>query len=186
MLVPLTTERKICPPFRCAVRLLGSGSEGNALVVEAGPNAHPDGLRFFFFLSWLRRWLAWHVSDWGRSSWHAIVVTHPMSMATSIGRSSLAWRRQYSHFPVFFFLTHGTPAFAKWFLFCKLCAASNRKLISAPCVFSLLLVNCWFSISRFPMIASEPVQYVFVAMASGDLGVLTDAGCSTPHIRVNL
>lgn len=146
--------------------LLGSGSEGNALVVEAG------GTRLLmdcgFTLTETGARLARLGLDEGQLS--GIVVTHEHGDHIS-GVARLARRHQL---PVW--LTHGTRRqHAK-----ALADLPNITEINPHVAFAIGAIE----VQPYPVPhdAAEPVQYVF-----GDgavrLGVLTDVGCTTPHIE---
>jgi phosphoribosyl 1,2-cyclic phosphodiesterase len=149
--------------------LLGSGSEGNALVVEVGQTRilMDCGFSLSETVARLAR------INLTPEQLSGIVVTHEHGDHIG-GVARLA--RKFS-LPVF--LTHGTLR------------SQNSVFTSLP---SLTEINPHLPfvigdvrIQPYPVPhdASEPVQYVF-----GDgvkqLGVLTDAGCSTPHIEATL
>ena len=149
--------------------LLGSGSEGNALVVEVGQTRVLMDCGFS---------LAETVARLSRigllpEQLQAIVVTH--EHGDHIGGVA-RFARKYA-LPVF--LTHGT-------------VRSQNGNFSNVAAVTEINPHLQFSIGEIqvqpypvPHDASEPVQYVF-----GDgvrrLGVLTDAGSSTPHIEATL
>lgn len=149
--------------------LLGSGSEGNALVVEVGQTRILMDCGFSLSETVARLARIGLVPE----QLHGIVVTHEHGDHIG-GVARLA--RKFS-LPVF--LTHGTlrsqnGAFAD---------LSSVSEINPHLPFAVGEVQ----VHPYPVPhdASEPVQYVF-----GDgvrrLGVLTDAGCSTPHIEATL
>lgn len=149
--------------------LLGSGSEGNALVVEVGQTRILMDCGFSLSETVARLARIGLVPE----QLHGIVVTHEHGDHIG-GVARLA--RKFS-LPVF--LTHGTlrsqnGAFAD---------LSSVSEINPHLPFAIGEVQ----VHPYPVPhdASEPVQYVF-----GDgvrrLGVLTDAGCSTPHIEATL
>ena len=149
--------------------LLGSGSEGNALVVEVGQTRILMDCGFSLSETVARLARIGLVPE----QLHGIVVTHEHGDHIG-GVARLA--RKFS-LPVF--LTHGTlrsqnGAFAD---------LSSVLEINPHLPFAIGEVQ----VHPYPVPhdASEPVQYVF-----GDgvrrLGVLTDAGCSTPHIEAML
>lgn len=143
---------------------LGSGSEGNGLLVEAGGTrvlmdcgfGLADGIRRLARLGLLPGDLA------------GIVVTHEHGdHIGGVGRLA----RKFG-LPVW--LTAGTLAMAQ-----DLDGVEVRVIDShAPFAVDGLEIQPY----PVPHDAREPVQYVF---GDGDrrLGVLTDAGCSTPHIE---
>jgi phosphoribosyl 1,2-cyclic phosphodiesterase len=149
--------------------LLGSGSEGNALVVQVGDTRILMDCGFSLSETVAR------LARLGLSgdSLSGIVVTHEHGDHIG-GVARLA--RKFS-LPVF--LTHGTlrshrPAFA---------GLSAVTEINAHEAFSIGEVR----VQPYPVPhdASEPVQYVF-SDGVRRLGVLTDAGCSTAHIEATL
>jgi phosphoribosyl 1,2-cyclic phosphodiesterase len=149
--------------------LLGSGSEGNALVVEVGKTRVMMDCGFSLSETVAR--LARIGLTPGQL--HGIVVTHEHGDHIS-GVARLA--RKFS-LPVF--LTHGTlrvqnTAFA---------ALSSVTAINPHCQFSIGEVR----VQPYPVPhdASEPVQYVF-SDGVKRLGVLTDTGGATPHIEATL
>ena len=149
--------------------LLGSGSEGNALVVQAGATALLMDCGFSVAETAMRlRRLGLEPERLG-----GIVVTHEHSDHIS-GVARLA--RQYE-LPVW--LTHGTLR-----EHCKpLADLGNVTEISPHEPFAVGDVEVRPYI--VPHDAAEPVQYVF-SDGARKLGVLTDAGCATPHIEAML
>ena len=148
---------------------LGSGSEGNALIVEAGGATRPSRLMLDcgFGLREIERRLARHAVE--PDSLDAILVTHEHSDHVG-GVYKLAARHGV---PVY--LSHGTR---------------SATAGSAPAGVELRVVDVHtpFAIGEIEVLpypvphdAREPVQFAF-----GDgavrLGVLTDAGRSTTHI----
>lgn len=149
--------------------LLGSGSEGNALVVEAGATRIMLDCGFSVSETSLR--LARLQLD--ASQLHAIVVTHEHSDHIS-GVARLA--RKFS-IPVY--LTHGTLR------------ANPAAFAGVPAVNeidshrSIEIGDIELHPFTVPHDAGEPVQFVF-GDGSKRLGVLTDTGRSTPHIETML
>ncbi|WP_296754867.1 MBL fold metallo-hydrolase [Thiobacillus sp.] len=146
---------------------LGSGSEGNGLVVEAGSTRVllDCGFGLADSIARLAR------LDLQASDLAGIVVTHEHSdHIGGVGR--LARRHKL---PVW--LTAGTLAMAQDL------DGVAVQVIDSHAAFAV----DGLEIRPFPVPhdAREPVQYVF---GDGDrrLGVLTDAGCSTPHIEAML
>jgi phosphoribosyl 1,2-cyclic phosphodiesterase len=141
---------------------LGSGSRGNALVVES------DATRVLVDCGFGPRQLATRLERIGLSvtELDAILVTHEHSDHVS-GVASCAQR-----YGLDVYLTHGTFA-----------AIESRtlevKLIDSHSVFSVGDIE----ITPFPVPhdAREPTQFVF-SNGSQRLGLLTDAGCVTPHM----
>jgi len=148
---------------------LGSGSEGNSLVVQIGKTRVLMDCGFSLTESIIR------LSKLGMEpeSLNAIVVTHEHGDHIS-GVSRLA--RKYS-IPVW--ITHGT----------------RRSLIkSLANISEVYEINPHSSITigeievqpfLVPHDAAEPVQYVF-GDGTRRLGVLTDVGSLTPHIEQTL
>ncbi len=149
--------------------ILGSGSEGNALVVQAG-QSHVL-LDCGFSVSETAARLA--RLGVPAEKINGIVVTHEHSDHVS-GVARFA--RQYS-IPVW--MTHGTRR------------AHFEALGRLPDV-TEISPNMHFSIGDVALLpytvphdAAEPVQYVF-SDGAAKLGVLTDVGCATPHIEAML
>jgi phosphoribosyl 1,2-cyclic phosphodiesterase len=148
---------------------LGSGSEGNALVVQVGPTCvlMDCGFNLAETAARLAR------LELSVDQLSGIVVTHEHSDHIA-GVARLA--RRYS-IPVW--LTHGTRrAYGK-----ALGSLSNVTEITPQQLFAIgeLQVLPY----AVPHDANEPVQYVF-SDGSRRLGVLTDSGSSTPHIEAML
>ena len=146
---------------------LGSGSEGNGLVVEAGATRvlMDCGFGLADSVARLAR-LGLQVSDLA-----GIVVTHEHGdHIGGVGR--LARKHQL---PVW--LTAGTLAVAQ-----DLDGVAVR-VIDSHAAFALDELE----IQPFPVPhdAREPVQFVF-GDGNRRIGVLTDVGCSTPHIEAML
>jgi phosphoribosyl 1,2-cyclic phosphodiesterase len=148
--------------------LLGSGSEGNALVVQVGQSRVL--LDCGFSLSETQSRLARLGLQAGQL--HGIVVTHEHGDHIS-GVARLA--RKFN-LPVW--LTHGTLR-AQNASFAGVTATE----INPHLAFSVgdVLVQPY----PVPHDAAEPVQYVF-SDGARRLGVLTDAGSATPHIEATL
>ena len=148
---------------------LGSGSEGNALVVQVGKTHIMLDCGFNLAETELR--LARF--DLRADMLDGILVTHEHGDHIS-GVARLA--RKYD-LPVW--LTHGTlRSQAK-----ALGAVKNINEINPHSVFSV--GNIHIQPYLVPHDAAEPVQFVF---SNGEkrLGVLTDVGSSTPHIEQTL
>ncbi|KAF0202998.1 MAG: beta-lactamase domain [Gallionellaceae bacterium] len=149
--------------------LLGSGSEGNALVVEVGQTRILMDCGFS---------LSETVSRLARlglvpEQLCGIVVTH--EHGDHIGGVARIARK----FSLPVFLTHGTLR------------SQNGAFADLPSV-SEINPHLPFAVGEVqvhpypvPHDASEPVQYVF-SDGVKRLGVLTDTGCSTPHIEAML
>ncbi len=146
---------------------LGSGSEGNGLVVEAGSTRVLMDCGFGLADSVVRlARLGLQVSDLA-----GIVVTHEHSdHIAGVGR--LARKHKL---PVW--LTAGTLAMAQDL------GGVTVQVIDSHALFAV----DGLEIQPFPVPhdAREPVQYVF-GDGNRRLGVLTDVGCSTPHIETML
>ncbi len=149
--------------------LLGSGSEGNALVVEAGATRILMDCGFTLAETTAR--LARLGIEVAQLS--GIVVTHEHSDHIS-GVARLARKHAI---PVW--LTHGTlRAHAR-----TLGELPGAREISPQLAFGIGDIEVQPYV--VPHDAAEPVQYVF-GNGAARLGVLTDVGCATPHIEVTL
>ena len=145
---------------------LGSGSEGNALVVQFGASCVMMDCGFSLNETNAR------LARLGLTvnSLSGIVVTHEHGDHVA-GVARLA--RKYS-IPVW--LTHGTRL------------AHGKDLVSLPDVTEIYphtpfaVGELWVQPYLVPHDAAEPVQYVF-SDGVKRLGVLTDTGCSTKHIE---
>ncbi|MGC2457167.1 MAG: MBL fold metallo-hydrolase [Gallionellaceae bacterium] len=149
--------------------LLGSGSEGNALLVQSGTTCLLMDCGFALSDTQARLARLGLTVD----CINGIVVTHEHGDHIS-GVVRLA-----SKFSIPVWLTHGT-------LRSKvnhLAALPDLTEISPHHCFSIgdLLIQPY----AVPHDAEEPVQYVF-SDGARRLGVLTDTGCSTPHIEMML
>lgn len=143
---------------------LGSGSRGNALVVEAGRT------RILLDCGFGPRELTRRLTRLGLSAegFDAIVVTHEHGDHAS-GVAANAQR-----FGLDVYATHGT--------FAGLRRDGNEigpRLIDSHAPFAVGDLQ----LQPFPVPhdAREPVQYVF-SDGINRLGVLTDVGCCTPHV----
>lgn len=141
---------------------LGSGSRGNALVVECG------GTRILLDCGFGPRNLAARLArlDLVPGDIDAILVTH--EHADHLGGVAACARRH----DIDVYLTHGTLSGAAL-------DGVTIRVIDSHTRFALDGVE----VQPFPVPhdAREPAQFVF---SDGDhrLGVLTDAGCVTPHM----
>ena len=149
--------------------MLGSGSEGNALLVQSGASLVLMDCGFSATETVMR--LARLGVEPDQLS--GIVVTHEHSDHIS-GVARLA--RQYS-LPVW--MTHGTlrAQLQQGDFF----DPANEIDPHTPFAIGDVEVHPYI----VPHDAAEPVQYVFSA-GGARLGVLTDAGCATPHIEAML
>ncbi len=149
--------------------LLGSGSEGNALVVEVGETRVLMDCGFSLSETVTR------LARLGLTpeQLNGIVVTHEHGDHIG-GVARLA--RKYA-LPVF--LTHGTLRSQNG----GFDGLSHITEISSHQIFSIGEIQ----VQPYPVPhdASEPVQYVF-SDGTKRLGILTDVGCSTPHIEATL
>ena len=148
---------------------IGSGSSGNALVVES------DGTRVLLDCGFSVRETELRLARLGveASSLAAIVVTHEHDdHAASV--FALAKR-------------HGIPVF----LSCGTLAALREGGFEVDSGVALRIVASDQAVEiqsvrvhpfTVPHDAREPLQYVF-SDGARRLGVLTDAGCATPHMR---
>jgi len=144
---------------------LGSGSSGNALVVEAGAS------RVLLDCGFSVKGALVRLGRLGLAAQDiaAILVTHEHSYHVS-GVSRFVGR-----FGTPVYLTHGTHAAMAH----TLDRMPPFKLIDAAAVFSIGELDIQpFTV---PHDAREPVQYTF-SDGNGRLGVLTDTGSITPHI----
>ncbi len=144
---------------------LGSGSRGNALIVESGSTRVL--LDCGFSVRETERRLARLGVDAGSIS--SILVTHEHSDHIA---GAFKFARRY-RIPVW--LTHGTLAAAPP----SIGEVPEVRVIDGHSRYALDA----FEILPYPVPhdAREPVQYVF-SDGRRRLGVLTDAGCLTPHI----
>jgi phosphoribosyl 1,2-cyclic phosphodiesterase len=148
---------------------LGSGSEGNGLLVQSGATCLLLDCGFNLTETVVRLARLGLPVD----CINGIVVTHEHGDHIS-GVARLA--RKHS-IPVW--LTHGTLRSKAT----DLAGLSSLTEISPHQSFSIgdLLIQPY----AVPHDAAEPVQYVF-SDGARRLGVLTDTGCSTPHIEMML
>ena len=144
---------------------LGSGSEGNGLVVESGSTRILIDCGFGVSETVLR--LARH--GIAPESLSAVVVTH--EHADHLGGVP----RFAARFGLPVWLTHGTLA------------AANGRLGALSCVYAFdghdAFVIGEIAVAPVPVPhdAREPVQFVF-GDGARRLGLLTDLGVSTPHV----
>jgi phosphoribosyl 1,2-cyclic phosphodiesterase len=149
--------------------LLGSGSEGNALLVQSGATCLLLDCGFTLSDTHARLARLGLTVD----CINGIVVTHEHGDHIS-GVARLA-----NKFSIPVWLTHGTLRSKAN----ELAGLRNLTEISPHHSFSIgdLLIQPY----AVPHDAAEPVQYVF-SDGARRLGVLTDTGCSTPHIEMML
>ena len=148
---------------------LGSGSEGNGLVVEAG------GTRLLVDCGFSPRETSRRLSRIGLdpADLAGILVTHEHSDHAA-GVWGLARR---CGLPVW--ITHGTFAALRE-SGADIDASTEVRFIHGEAGFAVGELEVFpFTV---PHDAREPVQYV-VSNGARRLGVLTDTGCSTPHIE---
>lgn len=145
---------------------LGSGSRGNALVVEAG------GTRLLMDCGFGPRELAARLDrlDLTPADLHGIVVTH--EHGDHLGGVAACSRR----YGLRVFLSHGTLSACPNL-------ADRAEVIDSHAPFALDGIE----VLPYPVPhdAREPVQFVF-ADGRHRLGVLTDTGWVTPHIAATL
>jgi phosphoribosyl 1,2-cyclic phosphodiesterase len=148
---------------------LGSGSSGNALVVESG------GTRVLLDCGFGPEEIVARLGRVGLApgDLDAVIVTHEHEDHAG-GVAQLCARHD-----VLVYLTRGTYSS----LGAEGGAISRRKFIDALTAFSIggLEITPY----TVPHDAREPVQFV-LSNGAAKLGVLTDAGCSTPHITRSL
>lgn len=148
---------------------LGSGSRGNAMVVEAGAT------RLLLDCGFGLRDVSRRLESVGipADSLDAVLVTHEHGDHVG-GVFALARRHAL---PVF--LTYGTRASVA----AKIGGAVDTVIVDGHAPFFV----CDLHVQPFtvPHDAREPVQYVF-SDGVRRLGVLTDAGSATPHIAAML
>ena len=154
---------------------LGSGSRGNALVIEAQVGAVPT--RVLLDCGFGPRELSRRLArlGLGGEDLDAIVLTHEH---TDHCAGVQACARRYDLEVI---LTHGT--LAAWARRGDADGPARLRVIDSHAAFTLGA----FEVQPFPVPhdAREPVQYVF-ADARHRLGILTDAGVVTPHMRSTL
>ncbi len=148
---------------------LGSGSEGNALVVQAGQTCVLMDCGFTLIETGARLARLGLTAD----NISGIVVTHEHGDHIA-GVARLA--RKHS-IPVW--LTHGT-----WQAQCDALAGLPNLTEITP-HYSFAIGELQVQPYAVPHDAAEPVQYVF-SDGVKRLGVLTDTGGSTPHIEATL
>lgn len=148
---------------------LGSGSQGNALVVEA------DGTRVLLDCGFPLSEFTARLSRLGLepSSLDAIIVTHEH------GDHGGGVARLSSRHDVPVYLTRGTQSG----LGAEGRELGNRKLIDAYTPFAIGAIEV--TPYTVPHDAREPVQFV-LGNGAVRLGVLTDTGQPTPHIARSL
>lgn len=157
---------------------LGSGSEGNALLVEVGTRSSCPGARQTRVLMDCGFGLQDTISRLARlgvvpDQLCGIVVTHEHGDHIA-GVAKLARR-----FNLDVWLTHGT-------LHRQAKAFTNiTRLHEIDAHTPFAIGDMQVQPYPVPHDAAEPVQYVFSDGAKR-LGVLTDVGCSTPHIEATL
>lgn len=152
---------------------LGSGSKGNALVVEAGGSGKKT--RVLLDCGFGPRELSLRLARLGLvpGDLDAILVTHEH------GDHSAGVMKCSRHHSVPVFLTHGTLAAVPRRGAARAAPAPMLTLIEGDRSFAIEALE----ILPFPVPhdAREPVQFVF-SDGHHRLGVLTDTGIGTPHI----
>ncbi len=149
--------------------LLGSGSEGNALLVETAEVRLLVDCGFGLAETearLARLGVALEQID-------AILVTHEH------GDHSGGVARAAAKSGAAIYLTHGTLASLPG----RATATAQTHVIDSHAPFALR--DLWVKPFPVPHDAREPVQFVFEA-ANGRLGLLTDVGALTPHIEAML
>lgn len=146
------------------VRVLGSGSKGNALVVQGESGA------ILVDCGFARKRIEERMEQAGicRSDIQAILVTHEHGdHALGADRAARGWN-------VPLYATHGTIRNAKWG------AVDALHTIGTGSTFAV----AGMEIHAFavPHDAAEPVQFV-ISDGETRLGMLSDAGHVTPHMR---
>jgi phosphoribosyl 1,2-cyclic phosphodiesterase len=150
---------------------LGSGSQGNALVAEAGRTRLMLDCGFTVQETEARLARA----GLAPSDLSGIIVTHEHGDHAD---GVFPFARRHA-IPVW--MTYGTLAALR-----EAGAAVENcpiRLVDAATAFPV--GDLWVQPYTVPHDAREPVQYV-VSDGARRLGVLTDAGCATPHIEANL
>jgi phosphoribosyl 1,2-cyclic phosphodiesterase len=150
---------------------LGSGSQGNALVAEAGRTRLMLDCGFTVQETEARLARA----GLAPSDLSGIIVTHEHGDHAD------------GVFP--FARRHAIPV---WMTYGTLAALREAGAVVENCPIRLVdaatafpVGDLWVQPYTVPHDAREPVQYV-VSDGARRLGVLTDAGCATPHIEANL
>lgn len=148
--------------------LLGSGSEGNALVVQSGPSCIllDCGFSLSETIARLAR------LDLAPDCLSGIVVTHEHGDHIS-GVAKLARK-----FEIPVWLTHGT-------LRTQSAAFAQLQVTEIDIHSEFAIGDVQVQPYPVPHDAAEPVQFVF-GDGARRLGVLTDAGHVTPHIEATL
>jgi phosphoribosyl 1,2-cyclic phosphodiesterase len=148
---------------------LGSGSEGNAIVAEAG------GTRLMLDCGFTLQETEARLARAGLApaDLSGIIVTHEHGDHAD---GVLPFARR-----------HGTPV---WMTYGTLAALRDAGAIAESC--AIRLIEGAFAVGDLlvqpftvPHDAREPVQYV-LSDGARRLGVLTDAGCATAHIEASL
>jgi phosphoribosyl 1,2-cyclic phosphodiesterase len=148
---------------------LGSGSEGNGLVVQAGKTCVLMDCGFSLTDTCMRLARLGLAPD----CLNGIVVTHEH------GDHIAGVARLASKYSIPIWLTHGTfrahPKFP----------GNTPRLTKIDSHHSFAIDGLLVQPFPVPHDAAEPVQYMF-SDGVKRLGVLTDIGCSTPHIEATL
>jgi phosphoribosyl 1,2-cyclic phosphodiesterase len=150
---------------------LGSGSQGNALVAEAGRTRLMLDCGFTVQETEARLARA----GLAPSDLSGIIVTHEHGDHAD---GVFPFARRHA-IPVW--ITYGTLAALRE----AGAAVENCPIRLVDAAIAFAVGDLWVQPYTVPHDAREPVQYI-VSDGARRLGVLTDAGCATPHIEASL